>query len=159
MSGMTDPYLSLISYQEALLNGLIKPQPCKLHSEITLLLDDIPNGKRLTYAYTADSIVKAIAVYVLNGSSGESPYFQVGYAVAEEFRNQGIAKRILEISIDEMKYGFLRIMPTFYIEAVIGMDNLPSQKTAEKVLGGDPEEITDKHSGEPALRYTRHIAK
>jgi len=156
---MVDPHIGLISYQQALLQGLIRPDACNIHPSLTVLMDDVPGGKRLTYAYVEGLIVKATAIYVMNGKSGNRPYFQVGYAVAEEFRGQGAAQRVLRMSIDEISACFSKVIPEFYIEAVVSMTNPASLHIAEKIIGGVPEEITDKESGEPALRYTMLVAR
>lgn len=57
--------------------------------------------------------VKATAVYVMNGKEGQRPYFQVGYAVAEDCRGQGVAQETLGASISEMSAGFENIIPEF----------------------------------------------
>jgi hypothetical protein len=157
MPSMVDPHIGLVSYQEALLQGLIHPRPCKVHKELTVLFDDVPDGKRITYALMSGSTVKATVIYALNGSLNGKPYFQVGYAVAEAFRNQGVAKKALRMSIEEITEGFSASIPSFYIEAVVSRSNAASLRLAETVIGGAPEEITDKHSGESALRYTMSV--
>jgi hypothetical protein len=154
MPSMVDPHIGLLSYQQALLQGAVHPEPGRVHPELTLFVDDVPTGKRLTYALHDGMTVKATAVYVMNGRSEGKPYFQVGYAVAENFRNQGIAQKILRLSIEEMSAGFKKVIPAFYVEAVVSKKNLASLRVAQKVIGGEPEEITDKESGEKAQRYT-----
>ena len=84
--------------------------------------------------------------------------FQVGYAVAQPFRGQGIASDVLRKSIDEMRQGFKVHMKQFYIEAVVGTDNLASRRVAEKVLTKDFDEIADKASGLPAVQFVRLIS-
>ena len=96
-------------------------------------------------------------MYVMNGLSEGKPYFQVGYAVAEDARGRGIAQKILRLSIDEMTAGFKQTIPSFYVEAVVSESNRASKRVAEKVIGGAPEAITDNHSGESAVRYTMTV--
>lgn len=156
---MVDPHLGLVSYQQALSQGLLHPKPGSIHSLLTVLMDDVPDGKRITYAYMDGEIVKATIVYVMNGSSDGKPYFQVGYAVAENFRNQGVAQKALQMSIDEMTAGFGRLIPSFFIEAVVSKSNTASLRIAQKIIGGQPDEITDKNSCEAALRYTMLVGK
>lgn len=159
MSSMVDPHIGLVSYQNALKQRLIQPSRCKLYNDLTVLLDDIQDGKRITYALMSGVTVKAIAIYTPNGSEGGKPCFQVGYAVAEAFRKQGIAKKVLAMSVDELTEGFKSLIPSFLIEAVISPENVASLKIAEVVIGGAPDEIVDKHSGEKALRYTMSVGK
>jgi hypothetical protein len=159
MTEMVDPYIGLQSFQRALLNGLIVPSPCEIYPEISILKDDADEQPRLTYALIDNNTVKATVVYVPAQPIDGVCCFDVGYSVAENFRNQGIATQVLEKSIAEMRRGFGRHMKKFYIEAVIGTSNFASQKVASKVLSTDsaPRETIDSVSGQPALVYTRLI--
>lgn len=154
---MVDPHDGLVSFQHAFLRGELDTQRGRVHPELFVLLDDTPGGFRLTYALATGKQVSAIAMYVLNGRDEEKPYFQVGYAVAEDARGQGIAQKLLRLSIDEMTAGFKQSFPSFYVEAVVSESNIASKRVAEKVIGGEPEAITDNHSGESAVRYTMTI--
>jgi hypothetical protein len=48
-------------------------------------------------------------------------------------------------------------IPEFYVEAVVGADNVASRKIAEQVISDEPEAITEGQSGLPALKYVRRI--
>jgi len=157
MVSMVDPHDGLVSYREALSKGLIRPQLGRAHAELTVLLDDAEGEKRLTYALMQDGEVLGIAIYVMNGYEYEKPCFQVGYAVFDKFRNQGVAKELLKMSLDELSSEFKDIFPSFHIEAVVSPSNVASKKVAEAIIGGTPDEITDKHSGENAHRYTKTV--
>lgn len=151
---MVDPYHGLVSYQQALLQGLIHPSRCKVHKALTVLLDDVPDGKRITYALVEGTTVKATVVFTPNGLFEGKPCFQVGYAVAEPLRGQGLGAQVLRMSIEELTEGFRKIIPNFYIEAVVSPSNLASLRIAETVIGGTREQIVDQHSGENAIRFT-----
>lgn len=155
---MVDPHIGLISYQQALLQRLIQPSRCKSHPDLTVLIDDVPDGKRLTYALMDGLKVKGTAVYVMNGKDGDRPYFQVGYAVAEDCRAQGIAQETLRASIAEISSGFKNLIPEFYIEAVVPASNKASLHIARKIIAGTPEDITDKESGEQSVRHTMLVS-
>lgn len=45
-------------------------------------------------------------------------------------------------------------MKSFYVEAVVGKDNLASQRVASKIISDVPVAGTDSESGEPILAYT-----
>lgn len=45
----------------------------------------------------------------------------------------------------------------FYVEAIVGADNKPSQRVAEQVISNTPVAVTDKLSGLPAFQYIRKI--
>ena len=86
------------------------------------------------------------------------PYFAVGYAVPKRFQNQGRAKDILVAAIADMRAGLLRNgIPEFYIEAIVGADNVASRKIAEHVISDEPEAVTERLSGLPAFKYVRRI--
>jgi predicted GNAT family acetyltransferase len=153
MGDMAYPYEGLLSFQQALQDGRISPSRCILYPDLLLLLDDADGQARMTYALVENGVVKATVVY-LNADAYEGlPCFQVGYAVAESFRKQGIAADVLKRSIEEMRNGFKRHMKRFYIEAVVSEKNLASRKIAERILSSTPDKITDTHTGLPALQY------
>lgn len=159
MAEMVDPYIGLQSYQRALLRKLIAPSPCEIHPEIVVLRDDAEGKSRLTYALIEEDVVKATVVYVQTEPIKGVLCFDVGYSVADGFRNQGIAARVLEKSIIEMTHGLGCYIKRFYIEAVIGTSNLASQKVATKVLSPESarREVIDSVSGQPAFVYIRLI--
>ncbi len=58
-----------------------------------------------------------------------------------------------------MKNGFARAnIRTFYVEAIVGVHNAPSQRVAAATISDAPIEETDKISELPALQYLRKIA-
>jgi hypothetical protein len=57
-----------------------------------------------------------------------------------------------------MRHGLSRAgKSTFYVEAMIDVDNKASQRVAEKILSTNPIATTDQVLGEPALQYLRRI--
>jgi hypothetical protein len=48
-------------------------------------------------------------------------------------------------------------IPEFYIEAIVGADNVASRKIAEQVISAEPEAITEGKSGQPAFKYMRRV--
>ena len=115
---------------------------------------------RLTYVRLTEdrSTVKAFLSCVMNGEVEGFPCVAVGYAVPEDWRNQGLAKQILKDVIQDqiLKAGRNR-RSAVYIEAVVDVANLPSQRVAQRVLGVERESITDSESGRPAFRYTAYF--
>ncbi len=82
----------------------------------------------------------------------------VGYAVPEDGRNQGRAKEIFRDVINDQIYQAKRNgIEALYIEAVVDVTNLSSQRVAEAVLNVERESIIDSVSGRPAYRYTARI--
>ncbi|HDJ8365911.1 TPA: GNAT family N-acetyltransferase, partial [Escherichia coli] len=83
------------------------------------------------------------------------PCFGVGYAVADEYKAQGIGTQLLIASIEEMQYGFRNSFNEFYVEAIVGVGNQASNKLAAKVLSDTPEPGTDSYSGKPINQYMK----
>jgi len=87
------------------------------------------------------------------------PCLAVGYAVPEAYRNQGRAKEIVNAAISDLRQvlGQSGQHPAFFVEAIVGADNIPSQHVAAQVISAESEAVTDQHSGMPALRYVRKV--
>ncbi|HEY0281331.1 MAG TPA: hypothetical protein VGC27_01770, partial [Rhizomicrobium sp.] len=159
MARMTDPSDALNSFQQALRHGEVRPQRCETDSNLFVHLDH-PNGEvRITYVRIYHETVTALASFILGAPIDGLPCFSIGYAVPEKFRNQGRAKDIIEAGIAEMKYGlFSRAnISSFYVEAVIGVDNKPSRHVAAATISFNPLPVTDHVSGLPAFQYVRKI--
>jgi RimJ/RimL family protein N-acetyltransferase len=121
---------------------------------MTVMMDDANGESRLTYALAGPgNVVKAIAIYISAGFHEGVPCFQLGYAVDESFRKQGIATEVVKKSLDEMRTGFKSHMPRFYVEAVVGKSNEASNRLASKLLSSTPKDGIDEVSGESAFQY------
>lgn len=156
---MTDPTDSLKSFQEHFSLGVIDVQPGALDRDL-FVYHDQPNGTlRLTYVRLNGQTVTALVLFVLTEPIDGVPCFQLGYAVPEVYRSQGVAKAAVSAAIAELKHGLGRNgAKPFFIEAIVGADNLASQRVASETLSVDTEEITDVVSGLPALRYLVKIS-
>ena len=93
----------------------------------------------------------ALANFTPNGSVDGSPCWALAYAVPEALRGQHRAREIVQAGIAELQNGF-KGHPHFHVEAVIGVDNLASQRVAANVICREAETIIDSHSNEPAVR-------
>lgn len=82
------------------------------------------------------------------------PCFQIGYAVSESMRGQGIATMLVGQAILEFKHGLKRTpIKQFYLEAIVPLDNVASNKIARKYLTDSPKSIKDDFSQTPSLQY------
>lgn len=129
----------------------------KLDRSLYVVSDDVNGHHRLSYMKLRDRTILALVQFVNIDPLDGIPYFQTGYAVPENFRHQGFGKVAFKAALDEMALGIGRF-GDFYVEAIVGVENLVSQKISESVLGGPPQEIQDSLSGKPALRYLRRIS-
>lgn len=155
---MTDPTDSLKSFQKALDDGELRLQRGELDPDLFVFADRPEGETRMTYARIEDGTVTALAVFVLTERVESLPCFQLGIAVPDTLRRQGRAKTIVEAAIAEMKNGFSRAgMPAFYVEAIVGADNLASQQVAAATLSDTPKKCMDQFSGVPALQYMRKV--
>lgn len=152
MPSMIDPSIPLRSFQDALSAGLLTLERGRVDRSIFVHIDKAGGKTRFTYVQLEGKTVAAFATFVHNGYFDGHPNLATGYAVPEVYRNQGRARSLLQAGIAELRNGF-KGFPPFFVEAVISSKNFASLKVAEAVLGGEPEELVDSHSGEPALRY------
>jgi hypothetical protein len=157
---MTDPSDALTSFQQALLDGEIQLQRGQLDPELFVYADR-PNGEmRLTYVRLERQTVTVLVILAPIEPIGGTPCFQIGVAVPEAYRNQGRAREAMIAAIAELKCGLARNkVPTFYVEAIVGTHNEPSQHVAAATLSTTPVKVTDQFSGLPALRYVRKIGE
>lgn len=154
MAEMTDPTDALRSFQAVILAGGLPLQRGALDRHVHVHAD-APQGKsRFTYVKLDGRTVTALAVVVADGLDGGLPCFALGYAVPPEYRGQGRARGIVQAAIREMQHGFARTpMTSFYVEAVVGLENVASQRVAEHCVSPERTEITDSVSGQRAYRY------
>ena len=160
LARMTDPFDGLISFQRALLDGEIKLQAGALDPDLFVHADQpAPGVQRLTYVrLDRQSVVTALAMIVGTESIDGLRCFQVGVAVPEAYRGKGYAKSVVAAAIAELKYGLLRNkISSFYVEAIVSIDNEPSKRVAEATISATPVDVTDEVSGLPALHYVRKI--
>jgi hypothetical protein len=157
---MTDPSDGMKSFQQELRRGGIAIQVAKTDPNLFIHLDS-PNGPpeyRFTYVRLKGKTVTAMVIFAAQPPEDGKPYFAVGYAVPKRFQNQGRAKDILVAAIADMRAGLSRNgIPEFYIEAIVGADNMVSRKIAEQIISDESEAITEKLSGLPAFKYLRRI--
>lgn len=155
---MSDPHDGMVSFQQALSAGILDIAPVKSHQSLFSHFDvPTPGIGRLTYVRLSEDrkTVKAFLSCVMNGEIDGCPCVAVGYAVPEHERNQGHAKQLLRDVISDQIYQSRKNgIETLYIEAVVDITNIASQRVAESVLNTERESIIDSISGRPAYRYT-----
>lgn len=160
MPQLTDPMTALESLEPAIRRGAVTMQPCDVHEDLQVLLDR-PDGVnvRITYAkINQDGAVEGIAILTPVEPIEGVATFGLGYAVAERFRGRGVASDIVTKAIDEFRIGMARNgLTEFYVEAIVGVNNAPSNAVARKLLSDNPKEGTDSISGEPILAYVKLI--
>lgn len=158
MARMTDPFDALTSFQQAYLNGEISLERGELDPDLFVYADRPTGIPRLTYVRLDRQSLTALANMMQTDPMHGLPCFQVGVAVAEAYRGKGHAKSIVAAAIAELKHGLSRNkISSFYVEAVVSIDNEPSRRVAEATISTTPVAVTDEVSGLPALHYVRKI--
>ena len=155
MPTMTDPSAVLPSFQQAVSRGSIKLERGTEHPELYIHAD-LPDGRnpRVTFARIEDGTVTVMVQFVEADPYEGLPCYAIGYAVPEAYRNQGRATDTVTKAISELWHGLrYRRTPTFYVEAVIDIENTASQRVAEQAISRTSKDAIDKISGRPALQY------
>lgn len=154
---MADPHMGMISFQQALLAGILDIHQVKPYQDLYSHFDvPAPGVKRLTYVRLANDkkTVTAFLSCVMNGEVDGIPCVAFGYAVPEIMRNQGYAKAIM---VDVIKDQIRQAKRSLYFETVVDIENIASQRVSEAVLDVPREEIVDTASRRPAFRYTKFV--
>src|ERR1700754_2494611 len=102
---MTDPMDALKSLQIAVDHGRVVLTPCEIHPYLCVISDQPGGTPRLTYANMDRGKVLAISLFALTEPVTGVPCFQVGYAVVESMRQQGLASDIVAKGIQELRNG------------------------------------------------------
>lgn len=155
---MPDLTSAMESFQKALLGGAVSVQPGALDSKLFLHMDR-PNGEpRLTYVRLKGKTVTAFVTFIqCEPVEGERCY-NVGWAVPERFQKQGRAAEAFNAAANELRQGLARYgVSTFYVEAVVGTDNVASQRVAERVISPPVKTDMDCNAGVPIIQYLRKI--
>ena len=155
---MTDPTAALIDFQRIFGTEGIPLQPGVIDRALFVHLDRPANSPRLTYVRLDGRTVAALVMFTQVQPLEGLPCFQMGVAVPETHRRQGRAREIVTAALGELQAGLGRSgVQTFYIEAVVGMENEPSKRVAAATISETPRPITDELSGLQALQYVRKI--
>jgi hypothetical protein len=146
------------TFEPALKSGELRVEPGTIDPELIVHMD-MPNGQiRITYARMRGQSVSSIVIITPAEYENGLPVYQIGYAVAQHLRKRGVGKEIAQAAVREFIGGMARNgIVNFYLEAVVGANNIASQKIAKHVIGGEPKEIADHNSGEAAFQYMMEI--
>jgi hypothetical protein len=89
--------------------------------------------------------VTAFANVVMTEPMHGLPRFEVGVAVPEAYRGKGHAKSIVAAAIAELRHGLARNnISSFYVEAIVSIDNEPSKRVAAATISATPVAVTDR---------------
>lgn len=154
---MADPHIGMVSFQQALLKGIVDIHIVKPHINLFSHFDvPEPGENRLTYVRLDGDgkTVLAFVACVINGHIDGIPVVSLGYAVPESMRNRGHAQAIMR---DVIKDQIKQAGRSLYFETMVDVDNLASQRVSESVLEVAREELVEVDSQRPAYRYTKRV--
>jgi hypothetical protein len=160
MSSMTDPYDSLTGLQTAFKLKQIVLNNCKT-TDFIKMHSDKPQGQlRFTYARMEGKKVVSIVVIIPAEPIERVPCMAIGYATHKLRRKKGLAIKTIKASLKEFEHGMNRNgVSEMMIEAIVGKENIASQKVAERVFKVEPREGTDQFSGEACLAYVGKLSE
>lgn len=160
MPSMTNPMNALDSMQRLLSakRNIPKIIPCELNN-FFMVVDNQNGYQRFCYFKIDGSLVKSMSIFAPADPIDGALCFGVGYAVAPRHRRVGLGREIVSIGIAELKNGLNRNgILRFYIEAVVALANIASQKVAESTISLERNRCIDSHSGTNAYVYRKLIA-
>lgn len=152
---MTDPNEGLVSFSAALDEGEIDLHKCPTVPNLWLHRDEpAPGIHRFTYALIVDGELRGISMIVAAEPVGRVPCFGIGYAVPEDLRGRGYGKLVAAGAIKEFRDGMANAgVKRLFIEAIVGIENMPSRAIAASVISEDFKETHDSVSGQPAVQF------
>lgn len=159
MIAMTDPSLALAAFQADVSAGRVPLERSALDPGVLTAMD-APGGRmRCIYLTMEGKVITALAIMAMVGIRNREPTFQLGIAVAEDYRRQGRAKKLLAAALNELRHGSAHSnVPVIHVEAVVSQDNTASNALMPIIFDETPRPITDSVSGEPALYYRQRFA-
>ena len=140
---------ALLSFQREFLLHEPKLKSTRLDPRLYVHID-VPNGEiRVTFMRLEGKTVTALVSFSEGEPIDGIHCYNIGYAVAEAYRNQGRAKEIVAAAIAELKGNG----EAFYVNAIVAADNVSSQRVAAQLVSKTAVPITEPISGLPAFRY------
>lgn len=151
---------ALASFRLALKKREITLRPCESDSSLFMHADrPTDDDMRMTYARLQGNDVTVMISVLPDRPYEGKPCFGLGCAVPQRFRGRGRAAEATVAVMKELRQGLARAgITSFYVEAVIGVNNIASQRTAAKAIARIAvAEDLDKDAGVPVVQYIRLI--
>lgn len=162
MPSLVDPSVVLPSFQQAVDAGTINIHPCTLDKTLIHHFDVADGEPRMTYVRLNEARQVTVLVQFCHAQLYEGERcFDVGWAVPAEFRGEGRAGETFLAAVRELRHVFQSKQrnKVFYVEGIVGVENVASRATAEKVFASTGIPGTESNSGETILQFIRRIDK
>lgn len=150
---MANPMDAFLDFQHALNAGM---SVSKLDAGYIERQDEIPGGRRFSYAKIADREVQVLVTFGSEESISGVDCYSVNYAVGEKHRGRGLAVEAVNKGIEELKKHYKSARSKrFYVDAIVDVTNIHSIAVAKKLFPGPGIATPDFNSGTPALYFNR----
>lgn len=155
---MADPIIPLHEMQKALDNGEFIV-PSDLEQGYLSMYDEVPSGKRYSYAKIVNNEVQVVAILGEEDRLNGIECYSVGYAVNEKHRGRNLSIEAVNRGLQDL----IRILKhtttikRFYLEALVATTNFSSIKIAEKLFSSNGELTVDTESGTRSLFFHKLI--
>ncbi|MEP4921968.1 MAG: GNAT family N-acetyltransferase [Roseibium sp.] len=150
---------SLTGLNAALKAGAIKLQPTGTDPKVLLHADNPEGTPRLSFVRMKGAHATAIAVIVITEPLDNLPVIHIGCAVREDQRGKGLGRHVLTVALEDFRTSMAtKGLTDYWIESLVEADNAASVAMTAKVLGIEPEEVTDDETGEPSFRFLKRVS-
>lgn len=155
---MADPIIPLLDMQRALNNGEFIV-PSELDEGYLPMYDEVPSGKRYSYAKIVNNEVQVVAILGAEDPINGIACFSLGYAVSEKHRGRKLSIEAVNKGLEDLKriLNLTTSIKQFYLEALVATTNTPSIKIAEKLFSSIGIPMDDTESGTPSRFFHKLI--
>lgn len=158
MSRMANPMEALVSYQQALRNGMPLDHNDLDNDSYLKRNGEVSGAKRFDYLKIVNGEVQALAMFVEDEPHKGITRFSLAYAVEENHRGRGLAVEATTKGIEDLKTRCAQVgIKRFYVEALIDETNTPSINVAKRVLPGPGNATVDDETGTRAVLFYKLI--
>lgn len=154
---MADPIIVLNSLQQAIDDGM-HIDLNELEASYKFFYDEPGHGRRFSFAKIINSEAQALAIFGLVTKIENIICFNVGYAVKDSCRGQGLAIEAVNHGLEQLKKQLkYEGLTKFYLEAVIDKNNIHSINVAKKLFADKPIPVIDGESGTHSIQFKKLI--
>lgn len=150
---------ALTGFNAALKAGAIEVRPTATDPKIFIHADSPEGTPRLSFVRMKGAHATAIAVVVITEPLENLPVIHIGCAVREDQRGKGHGRYVLTVALQDFQTSMAaKGLTDYWIESLVEADNAASVAMTTKVLGIEPEEVTDDETGEPSFRFLKRVS-
>jgi len=154
-----DLYKTLLQFQSSLDLGVIDLNPSFNSREVWVHYDEpAENVKRYTYVILEGRKVIALAALTPADPLNGKAVMALGYAVHEDHRGKGLAKKIAGAAVKEFDFGIRKHkIPLMYIEASVEVRNVASNVVSKSIFGEIVQTGIDHRNNEAINLYRKFV--